>query len=120
MTATYDDTLPTDKDRARAILGDTNTASALLSDEHITAVLALEGSVSAGAAALADELIARFARDPVRITTGGDTVDFSGRLTAWQRIVATVRAQGGALSFIPISYGVDTDAEFASPPNYWP
>lgn len=42
MAATYDPTLPTDRDHVRFLIGDTNVSSAVLTDEEIAAVLGLE------------------------------------------------------------------------------
>lgn len=122
MTASYDEALPTDKDRARMRLGDTMVdpeSSALLSDEHITAVLADRGGLEAGVGALADELIARFANEPVQArSSDGAMVDYSARLGVWTAIAAAARsaAGGGAISFVPATYGAGEAAdEFARP-----
>lgn len=107
MTATYDETLPTDKDRARAMLGDTNLIKALHSDEHITAVIAAEGSLMAGVAFLANELYVRFAREPVKWEADGTKMDYSGRLEAWRSLAASAQAgvAGAGMSFVPAKYG---------------
>lgn len=125
MTATYDETLPTDKDKARSLLGDTDVepdANALHSDEHITAVLALEGSLNAAVVYLAKELIAKYAQEPIKITEQGRTIDLSERLRAWRGIVQDLQSQvsGGGLSFVPATYGAaDSVDEFSRPPSYW-
>lgn len=90
---TYNDTLPTDRDAIRAMLGDTDVDALLLSDAHITAVLASEGSATAAAAFLAEELAARFAHEPVRTTGEGVTIDYSGRIDAWYRLAVSLRGQ---------------------------
>lgn len=105
MAATYDETLPTAKDRARALLGDTAVTpgtttipddDALLSDGHIAAVLALLTTFEAAVAWLADELVARFAQDPVRVSLTGLSVDYSARIPAWQALAAQMRATAAA------------------------
>lgn len=123
MTATYDDSLLTDLDKARALLGDTDTGDPLFGNAHINAVIAIEGSLKAGVAALAEELIARFVQEPVRKTANGISVDYSDRLDTWRRIASNARVQaaGGGLSFVRANYTGDATAdEFARPPDYWP
>ncbi len=119
MSATYDETLPTDKDVIRSMLGDIDTANALHSDEHIAAVLVLQGSVNAGIVYLANELIARYAQEPVKVTiddAGGQiVVDYTERLKIWRAIVSTAQSgiNGGGISFVPASYGVDATDEYS-------
>jgi hypothetical protein len=123
MTATYNDQLLTDLDRARALLGDTDTGDPLLSNAHINAVIAIEGGLKAGVAALCEELIARFLRDPVKKSADGISVDYTDRLAEWRRIAASARVQaaGGGLSFVRANYTGEAAAdEFARPPDYWP
>lgn len=117
MSATYNPLLPTDLDKARALLGDTvvePAADALLSDEHILAVLAMEGSFALGLAWLADELVAQFAQEPVKVSISGVSVDYSARITAWQTLATRMRTKAAeaataaaptAISFIPARYG---------------
>jgi hypothetical protein len=92
MSATYDETLPTDLDRVRHLLGDTDVEpeeNALRSDEHIVAVLASEPSFEAAVILIADGLIAEFGQEPdsVRLVSGL-SVSFRERIAAWQRLVA--------------------------------
>lgn len=123
MTATYDDQLLSDLDRARAAIGDTDTGDPLFSNAHITAMIALEGSLRAGVAALCEELIARFVRDPVRKSANGVSIDYSDRLSEWRRIASSARVSGagGAVSFVRANYTGDSSTdEWARPPDYWP
>lgn len=102
MAATYDQLLPTTKDRIRALLGDTAVTPGttvipdgdeLVTDEHITVVLAEEGSVEAALAFLADELVARFSQEPVKVTLSGLAVDYSARIPAWKDLASRMRAK---------------------------
>ena len=123
MTATYNDALLSDVDRARSIIGDTDTGDPLFSNAHITAVITIEGSLKAGVAVLCDELIARFVRDPVRKQANGISVDYGDRIAEWRQIASNARtsAAGGALSFVRANYTGEREAdEFARPPDYWP
>lgn len=123
MTATYNDALLSDLDKARSIIGDTDTGDPLFSNQHINAVLTIEGGLKAGVAALCDELIARFVRDPVRKQANGIMVDYTDRLDVWRQIAASARVQaaGGGLSFVRANYTGDAAGdEWARPPDYWP
>lgn len=91
MSATYDQTHPTARDRVRANLGDTAVTlgtttipegSYLHSNAHMDAVLTAYGE-PLGQAALAHELWARFAQDPSSITLPGLGVSFANLLDAW-------------------------------------
>lgn len=112
-TYTYDDTLATEKDVARAMLGDTDMDAPIFSDEHITAVLTLSGGVEAGVAALARELIATYAHQPVRRTAYGISVDYTNRLAAWQQI-ALYTGSGGGAAFAVASTRADGYAQTAA------
>jgi hypothetical protein len=105
MPATFDETLMNARDRARALLGDTAVTpgtttipdeAALFSDAHITAVLALYTPFETGVAFLAEELVTRFAQAPVKLSGGGESVDFSARIPAWQALAERMRARVAA------------------------
>lgn len=134
-TYTYTDTLPTDLDKARSLLGDTDIGDPLLgdtdigdplfSDEHIKAVIALAGSLDAGVARLADELVVTFARDPIRYSSDGASVDMSARIPAWEGLAARLRpapsGQAGSspLSFVPATFGAAVQDDEYGRPNRW-
>jgi hypothetical protein len=123
MTATYNDTLPTDLDRARSLIGDTDMTNALMSDEHVEAVLGYKGSLNAAVAYLATELVARFAKSPIRKSATGISVDYTENLKLWRQIAgdATAQEAGGSISFIPANYtGDEPTDEFSRPPWPWP
>lgn len=86
MAATYDEELPDDRDKVRVFIGDTDVSDALMSDEHIDAVLGLEGSVAAASVFLLDELIARYSHDPMKVERGGLVMDFTKRLDWWAKM----------------------------------
>ena len=46
MAFTYTDTCPTDKDKIRLKLSDTNSSNYLFSDNEITSLLAMEGTIN--------------------------------------------------------------------------
>jgi hypothetical protein len=102
MAATYSDTDRTPRNRARELIGDTGVtagtttvADPLMSDAHIDAVLAEQRVFELGVAWLADELLARFAQDPIRVTVDGVTTDMSAWVSIWRDLASRLRA--GAL-----------------------
>jgi hypothetical protein len=120
LSFSYSELLTTDLDKARARLGDTDSASVLHSDEHIEAVLALEGSLAAGVATLARELVTRFARQPVRIADDGSSVDYSARIPAWQRLAAEQASASGIITTVTAYYGRSETADEYSRGTWWP
>lgn len=100
----YDDTLPTDLDKARALLGDTSSTE-LLTDDHIEAVLALYPFNSA-VAFMAEGLAARFAQNPSSVALpSGLSVSWSERVKYWKGLAEQMRSGGvtssGAFSRTP-------------------
>lgn len=94
MAATYSSSLLVAKDFVRFRLGDTDIDAALLSDEEIAAVLTFKGQVEDDACLyLAKGLLARYGREPVKVTQDGQTLDFSGRIGVWQALVADLAQQ---------------------------
>lgn len=98
-TYTFDELLPTEKDEARELLGDTAVTAgtttipeedALRSDERITAAIAKKG-FELGVALLADGLVAQISQEPVKITLGGLAVDYSARIPAWKDLASRMR-----------------------------
>jgi hypothetical protein len=96
VTTTYTNTLLTFRDRARFRLGDTDTTNALLSDEEIAAALTINVTEDPAVAWLAQGLIARYSREPVKFSADGVMFDFSERVKVWREIVA--RASDAATS----------------------
>lgn len=103
----YDDTLPTDLDKARALLGDTTNDSAteLLTDDHIDAVLGLY-TFNSAVAFMAEGLAARFAQKVSSVgLPGGLSASWSERVKYWKGLAEQMRAGGvtasGAFSRTP-------------------
>lgn len=111
MSFTYSETLETSTDQIRALLGDTDEDNALFSDEHIGAAYTLMSSdMNRTTSYLANELVSRFARNPIRWTAEGVSVDMSSQIDIWQSLSQV----GGSLSFVPATYGAaDTPDEYA-------
>ena len=116
MSASYDEEQPTDLDKARGLLGDTTVepeTSALHSDEHIAAILDRDGFLL-GVAFLADELVTRIGREPVKIAADGSSLDFSARIPAWSALAGRMRSQAASssssASSAPVSAAAPTQA----------
>lgn len=92
----YDDSLSTNTDKARALLGDTSNdpATELVTDDHIDAALLLY-SFNGGVAFLASELASRFAQKPGSVgLPGGLSVSWADRVKTWLALAAQMRAGG--------------------------
>jgi hypothetical protein len=97
MSASYVETLPTDRDRARYLLGDTDVdpeENALRTNEHYNAVLAAEATFEAAVILIANSLIAEFAQEPDTIRlVNGLSISFKERIKAWERLVTQLQTQ---------------------------
>lgn len=94
MTATFDQTLPTAKDRLRRALGDAATTNALRQDEEYVAVLArLSGNETAALVEMAAGLAAEFAQRPDSISDEDGALSWRERVKTWLALAETGRAQ---------------------------
>lgn len=114
----YSDTLETNLDKVRALLGDTsnNPATELLTDDHIDAVLALY-SFNPAVAFMAEGLAARFAQKVSSVgLPGGLSASWSERVKYWKGLAAQMRAGGVTASgaFSVDSPRADGYADFAA------
>jgi len=106
MTATFDASLSTAKDRLRFALGDTDVTQPAAQDETYVAVLALNAADEQLAAIqMADSLILRYAQLPdVVDVDGAIKVSWKDRIPAWEQLAARLRAitgaPGGASTYI--------------------
>jgi hypothetical protein len=100
----YSDTLDTDLDKARALLGDTsnNAATELLTDDHIDAVLTLY-AFNGGVSFLARELASRYAQQPGSVSLpSGLSVSWAERVKTWLALAIQMQA-GGVTAFTAFS-----------------
>lgn len=103
MTFTFTGNLNTALDRIRDVIGDTNAADALRTDERINAAIAQYGEDGA-IAWLANSLVAEFAQQPVRVTSDGQSIDYSERVKAWQQLASRYSTSIDAPSRRSFSY----------------
>ena len=87
MTFSFNPALPADLDWIRADLGDTESTTALLSNEQITAVLTAEQALADGSRQtatwrLAAQALAVLTREPVKLDAAGAMHDYTERLKA--------------------------------------
>lgn len=97
----YDAELPTSRDKARALLGDTDTSAELLTDAHYSAVLAWKDTFDLAVAFLAQELASKYAQQPGSVTLpSGLSVSWRDRVATWQ---ALANSMGGAATYTTFS-----------------
>lgn len=108
MAWTYNPALATDADRVRLLLGDTNAADPLISDEEIAAMLTQEGGVTEAAARAAETLVIICGRKAQEVTDDiGQRVKY-GDLAALYRTLATrLRAQLAGTTTVAASRSVN-------------
>jgi hypothetical protein len=110
----YDSSLSTTRDRCRALVGDTDEANELFSDDHYDAVEAQQASFELFVAFIADELIAVYAQEPDRVgLSDGTSVAWTERIGAWKALAARMRALAAlttAKATAPISAAASTRA----------
>jgi hypothetical protein len=101
VTWTFHESRDRDLDLVRLALGDTDTTAQVLSDEYIDGALSLYVTVAATVTKLASELVARYGREPVRVTVDELTVDYSERLSTWRALIS---GGSGGVVVSPITY----------------
>jgi hypothetical protein len=114
MSANYNEALPTDRDRARYLLGDTAVEpeeDALRTDEHYNAVLASEPSFEAAVILIANGLIAEFGQEPDSIRlVSGLTISFKERVKAWERLVKQLQTTVATAAAAATQIAATTDS----------
>ena len=92
MAWTYNPALATDADRVRSILGDTNAADPLISDEEIAAMLTQEGGITEAAARAAETLVIICGRKAQEVTDDiGQRVKYGDRAGMYRTLAARLR-----------------------------
>lgn len=84
----YDSTLPTERDKVRTLIGDTDPSNEVLDDDHIDDVLAQQGTTARAAAWCAQEVKAILLQDPMKVKlSDGTSVDYQDRLSALDAVI---------------------------------
>jgi hypothetical protein len=128
MTATYSELLPTDKDRLRLLLGDTDMVAPLYSDEAYEAELVAAGSLEGAGWTLARGLVSKFGLMPKSLNVPGDiSITWGDRVAIWNELLAGwagaasgVGATGGFASVAASRENVYRPEYVEEPPRvYW-
>lgn len=93
QTWSYDNTLNSDKDKARFILGDTDTNNQLIYDEEINAALTIKGTLRLAVIYLAESLSARFAKF-TQVRGGETTADRTPLAGQYEKLAKRLRKAG--------------------------
>lgn len=80
----------------RMLIGDTRSEAPILTDSEIAVVLSLQPVITYAAAACADIIAARFARD-VNMSIGETSIDLSQKIKAYQALADRLRQHAGDL-----------------------
>lgn len=91
MTFTYSTAVSTDRDKVRLMLGDTDPGDAKFSDEEIAGALAIYGTTSLTAAALADSLAAKYS-GRTSISVDGLSVNYAARVAQYSALADRLRS----------------------------
>lgn len=119
MAFTYDTALTAQKDQVRLIVGDTDSADALLADEEIVWLIAQEGGVAQAAIAACNAIAAKLARETdLKVSDGGGSIAVSGQRTAQQYLdlAKTLQARLGSKGLTVFAGGLtDSDGNEKQP-----
>jgi len=88
-TWSYEVSLPTDKDKVRLVIGDTDTDDQLLLDEEIQFFIDEHGSVQRAASESCRAIAAMFARNMSR-SIGGLQADFSAKYRQYLQLAESI------------------------------
>lgn len=108
----YDPELSSNRDKVRALVGDTNEDNEFFDDDHYDAVEAQQGSFERYTAFIADELDALLALEPDRVSLP-DGTSVSYTRTNLKALAARMRATAAATTArvtAPVSVAVPTTA----------
>lgn len=92
MTWSYDDSLPTDRDKVRFRIGDTDSEEELLSNETLDALLVIRNDVVLASIDAVQAILAKFAREIDRqaLGLGGPR---SQKTTHYENLLKVLRAE---------------------------
>lgn len=108
MAFTYNPALASEADQVRLLLGDTNAADPLLSDEEIAAMLLLEGGITEAAARAAETLVLICGRKAEELTDDiGQRVKYGDRAGMYRTLATRLRAQLAGTTTVAASRSVN-------------
>jgi len=123
MSWSYSNTLTTDLDKVRRLIGDVVSAAPLLSNEEITAALAQESTVPMTAALCCEWIAAGYARDvDVQIGTGSSNAEgqkkLSQRVSQYKALAKYLRQRGASLQ-VPSAAITHSDKQVLTGDSDW-
>jgi hypothetical protein len=104
MVWSYQDTMPTDKDKVRFYCGDVDSSEQLVTDEEILFALSEEGTVRLAAATICERIGARFTRLS-DITEGDLSLKYSQRYSQFLELASSLRSRS-AVTASPLAGGI--------------
>lgn len=116
MTATYNNTLLTPRDRIRHAIGDMqftalDTTGALRQDEEYDAVMGLYLDWRIAAAVMAESLASEYAQAPDSFSASGDmSVSWKDRISTWLQTARQMRSEVAAESSATSAYSLVSSA----------
>lgn len=117
--ATFDQTLPTDLDWMRFILGDMNMDAPLRSDAQYQALLASSANRYLACAEMAESLASEYAQQPDSFTAVGDvSLSWRERVKTWEARALQMRQLGGSASAGSGAASLLTVREYEIDPEY--
>lgn len=108
MAATFNELLPTDRDRLRLLIGDVVNLpdGALYSDEAYDAEIAVQGGYMEAGVTLIRGLITRFAQEPDSVSISGEfSVAWKERIPAWTALLASFEGQVTTAAAAAVAFG---------------
>ncbi len=115
MAATFDQALPTAKDRVRRALGDADITDAIRQDEEYAAQLARTTDERETIAIMAEGLAAEYARKPDSLSDADGSISWRERVKTWLELAKRMRdGMAGEIavgSQTAVSVAVDRDSE---------
>ncbi|MBW2672586.1 MAG: hypothetical protein JRD89_04105 [Deltaproteobacteria bacterium] len=111
MTWSYDSTLPTDKDKVRFHIGDTDQSDQLLQDEEISYLLGETTNVLLAASRAAKAIAARFSRQADK-AVGDLRISLSQKAQAYMSLAADLEKRALTSSACPTWQKPEEDARF--------
>ena len=116
MSFTYSDPSNSDSDAVRFLLGDTDSNTALFTDEEIAWALTQNSAPRLAAAVCADSAVAKYARLPTSKTLGESSITYGNLTAKFRELGDNLRIQHrNDASPIPFAPSLDNTMAIAVP-----